>query len=136
MGRLPQGADLLQGISQILFEWNITSGTIHIIGAVHKAMFGYYDQQDRKYVTLSMDEEAEILSCTGNITLKEGKPFAHLHIMLADAEGKAFGGHLLEGTEVFVAEYLIEEWDGAPLIREQDPATGLYLFPADTLKKP
>ena len=131
LGRIPQGVDLLKGISQVLFELDVTSGSVNIIGAVRKAMFGYYDQEEQKYVTLSHDEEAEILSCTGNVTLKDGKPFGHLHIMLSDTDGKAMGGHLLEGTEVYVAEYIVEEWDGPPLIRELDPETGLYLFPAD-----
>jgi predicted DNA-binding protein with PD1-like motif len=72
----------------------------------------------------------EIVSLYGNISLKDGKPFAHVHVVLSDAKGNGRGGHLLPGrTPVFACELIIEEFDGEPPVRLNDENTGLALWP-------
>ncbi|MFC1496006.1 hypothetical protein ACFL52_01165 [Candidatus Margulisiibacteriota bacterium] len=46
---------------------------------------------------------------------------------LADFEGKAYGGHLMPGTIVYAAEFVINEFVGAELKRGKDQVTGLPL---------
>ena len=71
----------------------------------------------------------EILSLIGNISLKDDKPFVHAHITLADQEGRAWGGHLAEGTKVFAGEFVIQEYlTEKPLVRHLDEETGLFLW--------
>ena len=90
---------------------------------------GYYDQKAKKYTEcVKLDKKLEITACIGNISLMNSKIFVHAHITLADHEGKAFGGHLMPGTEIFAAEYTIKELQGATLERQSDPATGLSLW--------
>ena len=80
------------------------------------------------YVTVKEDRELEILSCTGNISIKEGRPFVHAHIMLADIHGATIGGHLFSDTVVFAGEIEIVELVGTPLERRHDEVTGLMLW--------
>ena len=54
----------------------------------------------------------------------------HAHVTLADAAGRAVGGHLAEGTPVFACEFIITEYlADQTLVRQNDPDTGLMLWP-------
>jgi predicted DNA-binding protein with PD1-like motif len=128
MGRFPHGSDLLQEINKVITKENILSGEVRIIGAVIKAVFGYYDSESKNYIHISKDEHMEILNCIGNISVKDGKPFPHVHITLADKNGNAYGGHLMEGTKVFAAEFVIVDYGDNKLERVYDETTGLTLW--------
>ena len=53
----------------------------------------------------------------------------HAHITVCDSEGRAFGGHVLEGCVVSpTAELALLELSGARLVRRLDAATGLKLL--------
>lgn len=120
--------DLLREITDFILSHQITLGHISLIGAVSSYHVGYYDSIAKKYISIEEERHMEILNGTGNISLKDGKPFAHVHLTLADDTGKAVGGHLFEGVKIFACEAVITEFDGAPLIRELDEDTGLTLW--------
>ena len=122
------GDDLLKTISTACLENNIKSGFITVIGALQKAKFGYYSQKEKRYRENSIKEPLEIISGLGNVSIKDGKPFVHLHISLADKKGNVFGGHLNEGCIVFAAECAIFELEGDKLKRKFDELTGLSLW--------
>jgi hypothetical protein len=125
VGRLAHGADLLAELNRISAEAGVRAGRVEAIGAVSRARFGYYDQKRREYGYIECQEPLEILALVGNVSLKDGQVFVHAHVTLADEAGRAFGGHLAEGTTVFAAEYRIEELTGIALHRTPDAATGL-----------
>jgi hypothetical protein len=130
MGRLHKGDDLLAALTKICEEQGILLGMVKAIGAVSKARIGYYHQDTRQYEWLNLDRHLEVLVLEGNISLKDGNPFIHAHVTLADGEGRAFGGHLAEGTMVFALEFVIQELKGErSLNRQMDEETGLFLWP-------
>lgn len=62
----------------------------------------------------------EVLSCGGTLS-QDG---IHVHIAISDGEGRVFGGHLLEGCEIYTtAEVGIMESD-ILFKRVYDPDTG------------
>ena len=126
--RLPHDGDVLEEINKICADHGITAGTLTVIGAVKKVRLGFYHQDRKEYEILDFDEPLEIVSCAGNISLKDGKPFAHLHVALSDARGALIGGHLMPGTVIFAAEACIQKFHGAAPAREFDPTTGLPLW--------
>ncbi|TCW32032.1 hypothetical protein EDC21_1303 [Thermohydrogenium kirishiense] len=128
MGRFKYDNDLLQEITNFIINENIRSGEIRIIGAVKKARFGYFNQSTKEYKFIEKNEHMEILSAIGNISLKNGKPFPHVHITLADKDGNVFGGHLMEGTKIFAAEFVIVDYGENNLERVDDEFTGLQLW--------
>lgn len=130
MGRIEPGGDLLEEIEAILVDRGIRSGYLWVLGAVRSGAVGYFDQQEEKYDRIELNEPMEIVVCQGNISMKGGRPFAHLHVNFSDAEGKTYGGHLVPGNEVFVAEVCIAEFSGVPLEREPIPELGLELWPS------
>jgi uncharacterized protein len=127
---LRYGHDMLEEVMRIIHETGIKHAAISIIGAVSSATFGYYDQEAQKYLKIIREGCFEVLSCTGNVTLKEGSPFVHAHALFGDRSGTSFGGHLMTPSVVFAAELHILELAGQPPGRIRDAATGLYLWPA------
>lgn len=132
MGRLAHGEDILSSMEAFCARHSIQAGVFSLIGAVSSATIGAYDQKQQVYVTVKEDRELEILSCTGNISLKEGKPFAHAHVVLGDHAGATIGGHLFSPTIVFAGEIHMIELVGTPLERTYDDVTGLMLWHMDT----
>ena len=128
MGSFPCGTDLLEELTGICEQENITLGRVEVIGAVQKARFGFYNQKSREYQFMEKNEELEILKCSGNISINDRKPMVHAHIIFADEQGNAWGGHLAKGTTVFASEFLIQSFEGAELIREFDEKTNLRLW--------
>ena len=125
MGCFDHDEDLLQAIESYADTKGIRTAQIRVIGAVKKAVVAYYDQDKKEYFDEKFDQPLEILSCIGNISLKDGKPIAHLHVIFGDENGDTMGGHLRPGTPVFFAELLILELSGPELHRGFDEATGL-----------
>ena len=129
MGRLAKGDDLLRALGDHCAKAGITLGEVRAIGAVTKARVGFYDQSGRVYTYLERDEDLEILSLIGNVSLKDGAPFVHAHVVFGDAQGKAWGGHLAEGCPVFACEFEIQEYQADKAFeRGLDKDTGLFLW--------
>ncbi len=128
IGRLPHNKDLITSIEQFAKENNIEMATFSVIGAVSSATFGFYDQKQQVYVSSSEKKSFEIASCQGNISLKDGQPFAHVHAVLADEEGKGISGHIFSETLIFAGEIDIQELQGKSFHRKHDEITGLMLW--------
>ncbi|MBN1824139.1 MAG: DNA-binding protein [Endomicrobiales bacterium] len=129
MGRLPTDQDLLETLNSFCKKHKIFTGSLNLIGAVSRAKMGYYDQKKKRYTAcVELDKKLEIASCMGNISLKDGKPFVHAHVAFADLKGNTYAGHLMPGTKVFAAEFVIHEFTGKKLHREKDDVTGLPLW--------
>ena len=129
VGRLATGTDLLGEIERFCAEHDIRSAWVSVVGAVTHAAFGYYEQEERRYIEIASDSHHEITSFTGNVSLRDNKPFLHAHAGFANRDGGSVGGHLLPGCTVFVGEVTIREMSGVELERVPDEITGLALWP-------
>ena len=127
MVRLEPGADMVRSITELARSRGIEAGSFSAIGALKSARLGYYDQRGHKYRETRIDSACELASCTGNISLKDGESFAHIHVVLADEAGHTTAGHLLEGI-VFAAEVHLRQLEGPKLERKHDEVTGLSLW--------
>lgn len=128
IGRLDYDGDLLGQVNTFCAENNITAGFVSVLGALKKGVVGFYNQQEKKYESINVDKNLEIVNCYGNISIKEGKPFAHIHVVLSDREGKTIAGHTMAGCIVFAGEMYIHQVEGPELIRDYDETTALYLW--------
>ncbi|MBU1273852.1 MAG: DNA-binding protein [Proteobacteria bacterium] len=130
MGRLPQGADLLEALNELCARENITAGEVKAIGALTKAALGFYNQNSREYEYVTLDQHLEIVSLLGDVSLKDGQPFVHAHVALGDGQGRLWGGHLAPGSEVFACEVMLTVYETPePFERGFDQGTGLLLWP-------
>lgn len=128
MGRLAPGDDVLEALETLVREESITSAQLQFIGALQQGALGYYDQEARQYRTITLDRHLEIASGMGNVSLRDGRPMVHAHLVLSDAEGRCWGGHLVPGNRVFACEFTLLVLEGDPWIRYPDDFTGLTLW--------
>jgi hypothetical protein len=126
--RLPMDSDLIVTLNQLCAQRNLTRGSVSLIGAVQRAVLGYYRQDEQKYVSVELDEHLEIISGIGNISLKDGQPFVHLHLGLSREDCTMLGGHCMPGTIIYACEAILTPLPGRDLIRELDTPTGLPLW--------
>ena len=128
MGRGGFGADLLEEITSLCRGEGITLGRVEAIGAVSKARVGFYNQSTRQYQFRELDGPMEITALVGNVSLRDGQVMVHAHVTLCDEQGRAFGGHLAPGTVIFACEFVVQELQGRPLVRDVDEQTHLPLW--------
>jgi len=116
--RLPPGVDLRRALEEVL-AGQITDSAFVVagIGSLVEASLRYADQTAESTIAGPL----EILSISGTLSPSG----AHLHMSVADASGRVYGGHVGYGNSVrTTAEILLAllpEWS---LTREPDPATG------------
>jgi predicted DNA-binding protein with PD1-like motif len=127
MVRLEHDADLVQSITELARSRGIEAGNFTAIGALKHARLGYYDQKNHEYGEMKIDTAHEIASCVGNISMKNGEPFVHAHVVLADENGNTKAGHLFEGI-VFAAEVHLRQLEGSKIERKYDEVTDLSLW--------
>lgn len=127
LARLPMEDDLVEAITKSFIDRNIRKGAFNVIGALSKCVLGYYDVS-RKYVSKEFEGRLEIVSCTGNISEKDGKTFAHAHIILSGEDYTCIAGHLMPGSKIFAAELFGMPIPGAVPVRTFDEPTGLPLW--------
>jgi predicted DNA-binding protein with PD1-like motif len=128
LGRLNRGDDILLKLTEFCKEQKIQVGHFQAIGAVEKGVVGFYDQATASYKNIEFNQEMEIGSLVGNISIKDGDVFLHGHLALADDQGKCFAGHLMEGNIVFACEFVITALEGEPPVRKPDEQTKLILW--------
>ncbi len=124
---LKYNSELVRSVVNFARGKRVKMAVFTVVGAVKQARLAYYDQAEHEYQKIKLDRPLEIASCFGNLSLKDCKPFAHVHAVLADAAGKTYAGHLLRAT-VFAAELHLQELLGKKLEREYEQTTGLALW--------
>ncbi len=125
--RLLEGEDMIKAITQVATKSKIRAGFFFLIGTLKSAKLGFY--QHGKYLPIEMEQELEIVSCLGNVSVKEGKAFPHAHLAVSDEKGKVFGGHAMPGCIIgATAELVLVEAVGLKITRQLDETTKLSLL--------
>jgi uncharacterized protein len=115
--RLRPGDDLREKLEEFARERGMQAGFVATCaGSLRVAAIRFADQKD---VTM-LDGPFEIVSLSGTIS-PDG---SHLHVSVADREGRTVGGHLGLGSRVYTtAEIVLGELRDSRFRREIDPAT-------------
>jgi predicted DNA-binding protein with PD1-like motif len=97
------------------------------IGAFSTAVVAYFDWSSKQYQSIPNDEQVEVLSMIGHITIDRDTPTVHAHVVLGKSDGSAHGGHLIRAAVRPTLEIVITE---APrhLHRVRDAESGLALI--------
>jgi len=97
------------------------------IGAFSEVTFGFFDREQKSYQEIPVQEQVEVLSFTGNIVEKDGKPMLHAHVVIGKRDGTAHGGHFLQGRVWPTLEMIVIETP-SHLRRTHDEEIGLPLI--------
>ncbi len=125
--RLFEDEDLLDTITQTAKKARIKAGFFVLIGTLKKAKMGFF--HEGQYQPIEMAEQVEVVSCMGNISIKENEPFVHAHIAVSNRRGEVFGGHVLPGCIIAATgELVLVETVDVKLQRKLDDKTQLYLW--------
>ena len=100
---------------------------INGIGAINQVELGFYNLESKAYKRKSFNDDYELTSLMGNITLKDQVPFVHIHINMSDDNFKVLGGHLFSAVIAASAEVIIL-LDNKSIKRKIDQNSGLYLW--------
>ncbi len=125
--RLDRGEELVSAVLSVATAEGLHSGLVLGIGALEDVELGYYVLDERRYLRRVFPGIHELLSLQANLTLLDGKPFLHAHVILGTADFATVGGHLFHGTVAVVAELAILP-GAAAVERAFDPRVGLNLW--------
>lgn len=125
---LDKGDKLVEVLTQVVTEHRIPGGYLSGIGALRDVELGYYVLERKTYLRKIFSEEAyELLTLTGNVSLKKDTPFVHVHAVLGKDDFSTFGGHLFEATVAVTAEITLTPFDKMP-VRKPNLDIGLDLI--------
>ena len=135
--RLKPGMDLLDGIQAACERYRIHNGVIlSAIGSLACVRFCDVEALPEKKCgygygrILALDETIELTGASGVVCSDaDGNINLHVHVCLSDRNGKAYGGHLVQGTTVLMtADIVLGEIEGVSMLREYDPEMDVYLL--------
>lgn len=122
------GTNLFAELEDFVRTEGINLGRLSGVGAVSQATLRYYDQPKKTWIDHELDRRLEVAGMWGNVSLLNGEPIVHLHCVLADEEGRCYGGHLGHDTVVFNLEIILMTFSGTTVIRKMDEETGLTIW--------
>lgn len=125
--RLDIGDEICESVRVCCEENGVKLASVSGIGVTGSAVVGLYDLEKQEFIANEINSFMEIASLTGNITTMNGEVYVHLHAVLCDKNGKAFGGHLKKGVIGATGEIFINIVDGE-ISRVNDKATGLNIL--------
>jgi predicted DNA-binding protein with PD1-like motif len=121
------GDEVISGLTNFAKEHGLEASDFTALGAFSSALLGFFEVDEKEYRKISIEEQVEVLTLVGNITLDEGEPKIHAHVVLGCADGATRGGHLLEGRARPTLELILSE-SPVQLRRRYDAASGLALI--------
>jgi predicted DNA-binding protein with PD1-like motif len=119
--------DVREGLLELANTNRFADAHLTGIGAFSEVTLGFFDPQRKEYKKIPVNEQVEVLSFTGNIVQKDGRPRLHAHVVVGKADGTAHGGHFLHGKVWPTLEITLSELP-VHLRRRDDAETGLALI--------
>lgn len=124
------GDQVMASLKVFAQEEGLAASHFSAIGAFKNATIGYFDWEKKDYIKIQVDQQVEVLSMVGDITINERKPNIHAHVVLGRRDGSTCGGHLIEAEVRPTLEVILTE-SPAHLERHFDKNAGLPLICID-----
>ena len=124
---LATGDEAIAAITAFASEQRLKASQFSAIGAFERAVVAYFDWKTKEYQKTPIGEQVEVLSLNGDITIDQGKPKVHAHVVVGRRDATAHGGHLVEGMVRPTLEVIVTELP-RHLYRRHDPESGLALI--------
>lgn len=125
-----KGDEVVEQLLAFAKKERVTAGSFTGIGAFSDVTLGFFERERKEYKRIPLAEQVEVLTLAGDITLKDGEPQVHAHVVVGKADGTAHGGHLLVGHVWPTLELVVVE-SAAELRRRFDPETKPPLIALD-----
>ena len=126
-----KGDEIMSGLTEFAVREKLVGGHFSAIGALEHALFGWFDNTRKAFRDIPVDEQVEMISLIGDVGLVNGTPAIHAHGAVAFPDGQMRGGHILEAVAWPTLELFFTTYP-APLVKERDDETNLFLFNLNT----
>ncbi len=121
--RLMAGEELFDCITKFCKEKDIHGASFRGIGGTNDIDIGVLDPEKQEYIKKNFtDGQFEITSILGNVAQDK----LHIHVTIAGADYKSYGGHCLRAVCTPTMEIVLKELH--PMEREMDLDSGLPLL--------
>jgi predicted DNA-binding protein with PD1-like motif len=124
---LAKGDEVMSGLTDFARQNKITSASFTAIGAFSHATVAWFDDNRKEFKLIPINQQVELTSMVGNITLVNAQSVVHTHVSLASSDGTVKGGHLINAFVFPTLELFMTVYPTA-LHKERDAATGLMLI--------
>lgn len=121
------GDEIISGLTAFAKEQGLEASDFTALGAFSSAMLGFFEIEQKEFRKIPIEEQVEVLSLVGNITIEEGAPKVHAHVVLGLSDGTTRGGHVLEARARPTLELVLVE-SPVQLRRRFDETVGLALI--------
>jgi uncharacterized protein len=108
-----RGDDVASGLHDFALAQHLSVAHFTAIGAFDHAVLGWSDPKAHSFKRTVLDQEVEVVACSGSITVTNGKANVHAHAVVALPDGSTRGGDLLEGRVSLTLQVFLE--DAEPL---------------------
>lgn len=124
---LASGDEVMTTLTDFASDRQLKATQLTAIGALSRVVVAYFDWETKAYHHVPIDEQVEVLSLVGDISVEAGKPKVHAHVVLGKADATAHGGHLIEAHVRPTLEIVLTELP-RHLQRRFDRESGLNLI--------
>lgn len=124
---LEHGEEVMGALLDHAVEHGITAARFTGLGAVSSSVIAFFHRDRREYEDIPIDEQLEVLSLIGNVSMFDGAPRIHAHVVLGGPDGSTRGGHLMSAL-VWPSLEITLDVHLEPMYRELDEESGLPLL--------
>jgi len=101
------GDEIVSGLTDLMLKHNIKSGYVTGLGGLSGALLAFGDPKVNAFKKVPITDKCELVSLVGDIAERDGKPYVHLHAVVAFADGSTKAGHVMEAHVAPIAEITV-----------------------------
>jgi len=117
---LKAGARIPDDILAIVKREEVATARVEAIGGVEELRLAYFNRDAKRYEEHDFKEFLEVTGILGNITMKDGKPFLHIHGTFGRRDLSALAGHVITAKVFPLLEVVITPTKNRALRRFDD----------------
>ena len=134
MGTITDDADVHESLLEVAEKYGIQTAIFELLGGVREVEFRAFDFDSlQRKAPLHFKRALEIVAGHGTISMLDGKPHVHIHLVVAYQDPDApngivvLAGHCAKAT-AFAIEFTLTEYEGNLVHRAKHEGTGLMLW--------
>lgn len=125
---LETGDEIASFLQQFAKRQGLGGTSFKAVGALSYAKLDWFNWETKKYdLACVLDEQVELLSLIGDITLRDREPQVHTRVVVGRSDGIAHGGYLLQARVLPTCELILTE-SPSPRQKKLDPKSGIALI--------
>jgi len=117
---LKAGARIPDDILALAKREKMVTARVEAIGGVEKLRLAYFNHHTKRYEEHDFEEFLEVTGILGNVTLKDGKPFLHIHGTFGRSDLSTLAGHVMTAKVFPLLEVVITPTKNRDLRRFDD----------------